>query len=111
MTKKTRITPTSVKHFAELLFRWSTCNDSYFLKEFWQSFGMTEMQFYKRLWAAEKIVGAFDYTDVKRNLKLNRMLRNKRLKPDEKGKTIRLDFQKQKSESEKGRFDEKETGW
>ena len=111
MTKKTKITPQSVTRFADLLLRWSTCNDSYFIREFWESFAMTEMQFYKRLWAAQKFVGSFDYLDVKKNLKINRILRHKKREHYGKGKTIRIDFQKQEGDSEKsGQYEEEGGG-
>lgn len=79
MVKRKRITESDVVNFAALLERWSLCGTSYFLVQFWKSVGMTEMQFYKRLWAAQEQIPGFDYKEIKKNLRRNRFMRKKKM--------------------------------
>jgi len=63
--------------FIVSLHNWSQWERSFFFVDFYRSFGMTEMQFYKRLSLAEEKIKLFPIESIKRNLKVNRFLAKK----------------------------------
>lgn len=88
MVKRKRITESDIGNFAALLERWSLCDTSYFLVQFWRSFGMSEMQFYKRLWAAQEQIPDFNYKEVKKNLRRNRFMRKQKIEARQPCKVV-----------------------
>lgn len=75
MARKRSILKSDLINFSTLLTRWSECESSFFLRQFWRTFAMTEMQFYKRLWKSQQEVIGFDFNEVKKNLRRNRFHR------------------------------------
>jgi len=109
--KRTRITPYDVGNFAAILKGWSHCETSFFLKQFWISFGMTEMQFYKRLWRAKSEIDGFDFEEIKKNLKRNRFMRDRKgYKSYGAKKATIVNFEGEESTRQEAKQDEKEAG-
>lgn len=93
-----KIAESDIDNFATLLYRWSCSESSYFLRQFWRTFGMSEMQFYKRVWKAQDQVKDFDFPEIKKNLRRNRFARNLLKKEKYHGKkTIRVNFKRSES--------------
>jgi len=110
MAKKKTILPSDVQNFATLLTRWSRCETSFFLRQFWRSFGMTEMQFYKRLWKAKEQIIDFDFPEIKKNLRRNRFMRNQsRLEGGNRAEKISVNFQGEESYPQKSISNAKES--
>ena len=103
--RRNKITPYDVGNFAAILEGWSKCETSFFLKQFWVSFGMSEMQFYKRLWRAKDDIPKFDFPEIKKNLRRNRFMRNQRgtmVGSYGKSKTVDFDSEREKITGEEG---------
>lgn len=62
-----------------MLTSWAQDESAYFLCEFWKSLGMSEMQFYKRMWKAEKEIEGFDLGEIKKILRHHRWIRDNQI--------------------------------
>ena len=76
---RTKTTQEDLLIFADLLTKWSRSESSYFLNQFYRTFGMSEMQFYKKVEKCKARCEEFDYGEVKKNLRRNRFVRDQRL--------------------------------
>ena len=72
MKHSKRLTKTNSQIFAALLTVWSWSEQSFFLHEFYEAFGMNIDKFYKHLYRALDDVPEFNYEEIKKRLMDNR---------------------------------------
>jgi len=101
MVKRTRITDKDVANFAALLWGWSQSQTSCFFCQFWRSVGMSEMQFYRRVWMAQDQVPDFNLDEIKKNLKKNRFLKNQGSRCVKTAEKISINHERQEGFPEK----------
>jgi len=76
---RTKIEESDLNIFSKALENWSSLNTSLYFVNFYRSFGMSETQFYKRIYLSQQKLTDFSLEEIKRNLKINKFIHEKNL--------------------------------
>lgn len=76
---RTKIEDSDLNIFCKALENWSSLDTSLYFVNFYKSFGMSEAQFYKRVYLCKEKVSDFSLEQIRRNLKVNKFINEKNL--------------------------------